>query len=404
MYRRIAVSSSLLAALACAHGDARSTAEHPAADSGEVAAVRSAPLATAAAAPAVTESPDAARDAAPVVPAEVRHAARTPNELGRIPVFEYHLIGEKSSSWERERGQFRRDLEAMYAAGYRPVSIAEMLDRKLDLPRGLSPVVVVFDDASPSQFRYIERNGTLEIDPTSAVGIWLDFAKSHPGWRNRAVFCTLPAAQAGRSFFGDKGIEGQKTEWRYRKVRFLHEQGFELCNHTLYHARLDRAGSQVEEFIARGDMAIDSVIPGYRVRTFALPLGMWPKQRELAWRGSWKDPKSGKVVRYEYDAVLEVAGGPTRSPHDPAFDPHSIKRIPVMGNGVEQTLSQLERSGTAYVSDGDPETVARPASPAVADGAGASKGSAKAATREAPGAARRAAPARPAARNAGAGS
>ena len=237
------------------------------------------------------------------------------NELGRIPVFEYHLITTKNSTYERTHTGLRRDLEVMYARGYRPVSIAEMLDKKLDLPAGQSPVVLVFDDASPSQFRYIEKDGKLEIDPTSAVGILMEFNKRHPDWRNKAVFCMLPTAQAGRAFFGDKGIEGQKTEWRFKKVRFLHEQGFELCNHTLYHARLDReSDARVQEFIARGNMAIDSVIPGYKVRTFALPLGMWPKNRTLAQRGSWQDPKSKRTVTYSYDAVLEVAGGPSRSP------------------------------------------------------------------------------------------
>src|SRR5688572_15048380 len=96
-----------------------------------------------------------------------------PNELGRIPILEYHLIGDSSARWMRERGQFRKDLELLYARGFRPVTMAEVLDKKLDLPRGQSPVVVVFDDASPSQFKYIEQNGNLEIDPNSAVGIWL---------------------------------------------------------------------------------------------------------------------------------------------------------------------------------------------------------------------------------------
>ena len=283
-----------------------------------------------------------------------------PNELGRIPLFEYHLIGEKNGVYERTHQGLRRDLETMYQRGYRPVSIAEMLDKRIDLPAGQSPVILVFDDASPSQFRYIERNGQLEIDPNSAVGILIEFNKKHPDWRNRATFCLLPAAQAGRSFFGDKGIEGQKTEWRFKKVKFLADQGFELCNHTLYHARLDRAGAKAEEFIARGDMAIDSVIPGYKVRAFALPLGMWPQNRELAKRGSWRDPK-GRTISYSYDAVLEVAGGPARSPYDPQFNRHSIPRVQVIGDSaVTRTLNSMEKHGQRYVSDGDLRTVAQP--------------------------------------------
>jgi hypothetical protein len=282
------------------------------------------------------------------------------NELGRIPVFEYHLIVDKNGLYERTQDGLRRDLETMYSRGYRPINMAEMIDKKIDLPAGQSPVVLVFDDASASQFRYIEKNGQLEIDPTSAVGILTAFNKQHPDWKNRAVFCMLPAAQAGRSFFGDRGIEGQKSEWRYKKVKFLADEGFELCNHTLYHARLDRAGGKVEEFIARGDMAIDSAVPGYKVRTFALPLGMWPKNRELAMRGAWRDAK-GHEVKYAYDAILEVAGGPSRSPYDPQFNPMSVPRVQVIGDSaVSRTLTAMEKHGQRYVSDGDLKTVAKP--------------------------------------------
>ena len=294
-------------------------------------------------------------------------AAREANELGRNPIFEYHLIGDSNATYMRTHGGMRRDLEYLYEQGFRPVSVAELVDRKLDLAAGLSPAVFVFDDASPSQFRYLERNGRLEIDPTSAVGIWLDFAKTHPDWRNRAVFCMLSGAEVGRSFFGNKDIEGQKTEWRFPKVKFLHEQGFELCNHTLWHARLDKyPDAFVQEQIARLQMAIDSAVTGAPVRTLALPLGKWPKNRALAQAGSWRDPKSGRVVSYRFDAVLEVAGGPARSPYDPAFDPLSLPRVQVIGDSaVARTVRQLDGARNRYVSDGDPSRVTRGAATAV---------------------------------------
>lgn len=288
-------------------------------------------------------------------------SARIPNELGRIPVVEYHLITDHDAMYSREREHFRRDLEYIYQKGYRPVTISQLLDRKIDLPRGQSPVVFVFDDASPSQFSYIEKNGQLEIDPQSGIGIWLDFRKKHPDWANRGVFCMLSGAAAGRSLFGDKGIEGQKSEWRFKKVQWLHDQGFELCNHTLWHANLAKySDAVVQEQIARGQMAIDSAVPGYKVRTFALPLGVWPKNRALAKSGSWTDPKTKQVVRYDNEAILEVSGGPTLSPYDPAFNPLSIKRVEAVGNLIESSLERLEKNGTRYVSDGDPATVAKP--------------------------------------------
>jgi len=290
-------------------------------------------------------------------------ADRTPNELGRIPVLEYHLIEEREWRWGRNYDRFRKDLEVLYTRGYRPVTMAQVLDRKIDLPKGLSPVVFVFDDASPGQFSYIETNGALRIDPKSAVGIWLDFQKKHSDWTNSAVFCMLPAAAAGHAFFGDKGIDGQKTAWRFPKVQFLAKQGFELCNHTLWHANLGKyPDAFVQEQIARGELAIDSAVPGYKVRTFALPLGIWPKNKPLAWQGSWTDPKTKKTLRYHYESVLEVAGGPTRSPYDPKFDPHHVFRVELFGDALEKTLDALDKAGPngRYVSDGNPKTVTKP--------------------------------------------
>jgi hypothetical protein len=274
-----------------------------------------------------------------------------PNALGRIPILEYHLIADQDTRWGRARDGFRRDLELLYRRGYRPITVAQLVDGAIDVPAGASPVVVTFDDASPGQFRYLERNGSLEIDPQSGLGIWLDFSKRHPDWGPRATFCLLPAASAGHAFFGDKGVEGQKTAWRFPKLRFLAEQGFELCAHTLWHANLATlSDAGVQEQIARSLMAIDSAVPGLRVRTFALPLGIWPKNRELAHAGSWRDPKSGKAVSYQFDAILEVSGGPARSPSGPGFDPLRLPRVQVIGDNLARELDRLEKD--RYVADG----------------------------------------------------
>ena len=285
--------------------------------------------------------------------------SRQPNEMGRIPILEYHLIGGTEGRWEREHTRFRRDLELLYERGYRPITVADLVAKRIDLPRGLSPVVFTFDDASPSQFRYIERNGELVVDSTSAVGIWLDFQKRHPDWESKATFCVLSGAEAGRAFFGDRDIEGQKTAWRHAKLKFLAEQGFEICNHTLWHAQLSKYDDAVvQEQIARLAMAVDSAVPGYRVRTFALPLGVWPKNQALAAKGAWTDVRAERTVAYDHSAVLLVAGIPVPSPFDPAFDPLKLDRVQVVGNSLERTLDWLEKPGRRYVSDGDARTVA----------------------------------------------
>jgi hypothetical protein len=353
MFRKYCLSITIVlsaAALAgCGDSKSRSTSHGDVSRDSASASTNATATATPSTTPAATATP-------------ATSSSRTPNELGRIPVLEYHLIQEvDSGQWKVGREHFRRQLEMLYDNGFRPVTMQQVVDKKIDLPAGLSPVVFTFDDASPSQFRYIERNGQLEIDSTTAVGIWLNFRRTHADWENRAVFCMLPAAEAGRSFFGNKGIEGQKTEWRFRKVKFLADSGFELCNHTLWHAQLSKYPDPfVQEQIARGQMAIDSAVPGYRVRTLALPLGLWPKNRSLAWKGSWRDPKSGRTIEYDYDAVLEVSGGPTRSPHDPAFDGHKVFRVQVYGNELEKLLERFGNSDHRYVSDGNPSTIAKP--------------------------------------------
>ena len=288
---------------------------------------------------------------------------RAPNTNGHIPILEYHLIADKDSRWGRSADHFRHDLHLLYDRGYRPISVAQLIDKQIDIPAGTSPVVFTFDDSSPGQFSYIEKNGQLEVDPNSAVGIWLDFNRKHPDWGKHATFCMLPGASAGHAFFGDRGIAGQKTEWRLKKVRFLAEQGFELCNHTLWHAQLNKySDAVVQEQIARGVLAIDSAVAGYRVRTFALPLGVWPKNRALAAQGSWRDPKTGRTVAYKFDGILEVSGLSSVSPHQPGFSPLHLPRVQILGNELEKELDRLDKSGGRYVAGPQSKGAGGPAS------------------------------------------
>ena len=112
-------------------------------------------------------------------------------------------------------------------------------------------------------------------------------------------------------------------------------------------ARVTLVGTaQLSEPTRRHGSPADSVV------TFALPQGLWPKNRALAWRGSWTDPKTKKVTTYDYDTVLEVSGGPNRSPFDPEFDRTKLNRVIVFGNELEKTLDRLDKSKTRFVWDG----------------------------------------------------
>jgi Polysaccharide deacetylase len=271
---------------------------------------------------------------------------RTPDRMGVIPVLEYHLIGERESRWSRNWRRFAKDLELLHARGYRPITVRQLVAKRVDVGPGLSPVVITFDDASPGQFRYVQRGDSLVVDPTSAVGIWEAFAAKHPEWKGKAVFCMLPSATEGHAFFGDKGIQGQQTAWRMRKLRHLAAGGYELCSHTLWHANLAKmSDAGVQEQIARAQLAVDSAGTGVQMRTLALPLGIWPRNRALLRAGQWTDPRTHRTTTYALDAVLMVSGGPARSPFDPLFDPMRIPRIQVFAEELEMWLGHIEKKG-----------------------------------------------------------
>ena len=113
-----------------------------------------------------------------------------------VPILEYHDVLPKERNMVRSIDHFKHDLERLYTEGYRPVLLRDYLDNKIDLPIGMAPVVFTFDDARASQFRYLPSG---EIDPTCAVGIWQDFAKTHPISRSkrRSTFCRTALRSCG---------------------------------------------------------------------------------------------------------------------------------------------------------------------------------------------------------------
>jgi peptidoglycan/xylan/chitin deacetylase (PgdA/CDA1 family) len=282
-----------------------------------------------------------------------------PNEMGRIMVLEYHRIGSPEGEFVRTLANYRKDLESLYQKGYRPVTMRQVLEGKIDIPRGTTPVVFTFDDATRGQFYYLP-NG--QIDPNTMVGSWAAFKERNPGWSGGATWCVLPAAGAPSNFFSekpDKEIPREQREANIRKkVSWLVENGHELCNHTLYHARLDRGTDrQVQDWLGIGEDSIKAYLPAdYDIVTMALPLGMWPKNRSLAWAGTYRDNK-----RYEYKVVLEVSGGPNVPPWDKRWDPHSVDRFIVAPGALERQLKLWDEDpSNRYISDGDPSTMSYP--------------------------------------------
>jgi len=122
-----------------------------------------------------------------------------PNELGRIMILEYHKIDYPEAQWTRTPENFRRDLETLYAKGYRVINMGDLLDRRITLPAGTTPVVLTFDDSSPGQFRYLEKNGSVEIRPQVCRGHPRGVLQGASGFRSGAAPSTSCPARARRT-------------------------------------------------------------------------------------------------------------------------------------------------------------------------------------------------------------
>jgi peptidoglycan/xylan/chitin deacetylase (PgdA/CDA1 family) len=272
-----------------------------------------------------------------------------PNELGRIMILEYHRIETPEARWGRTPDNFRRDLERLWTAGYRLIGLTDLVDGRINLPAGTTPVVLTFDDSSPGQFRFIERNGKVEVDPECAVGILEAFSREHPEFGRKATFYVLPGAKQPHKLFG-------QPEHEKAKLDYLVARGFEIGNHTLWHANLAKYGeATVRQQIAVAQEWIGKLLPGYRPRSLALPMGAYPTEISWAIRGTVNG------ISYRHDAILRVAGGAAPSPFAQRFDPYRLPRIQAVESELASWLRHFaERPGERFVSDGDPAVVTIP--------------------------------------------
>jgi peptidoglycan/xylan/chitin deacetylase (PgdA/CDA1 family) len=274
----------------------------------------------------------------------------TPNELGRVMILEYHKIDYPEERWTRTPENFRRDLETLYAKGYRLINLGDLLDRKIKIPAGTTPVVLTFDDSSPGQFRYVEANGSVQIDPKSAVGILEAFIAEKPDFGRGGTFYVLPGASKPNRLFN-------QPEYEAKKLLFLVSHGYEIGNHTLWHANLGKyPEATVRAQVAEAQVWIQRHVPDYRTRTLALPHGVYPPDVNWVLNGT------AKGTTYSHDAVLMVAGGPAPSPFSRAFDPVRLPRIQAVERDLGYWINYFDKNPhERFVSDGDANSVTVPA-------------------------------------------
>jgi hypothetical protein len=262
-----------------------------------------------------------------------------PNELGVIPVLMYHrVVPDGGGAYDLTPDEFRAELLKLYRGGYRPVTASALTTASIDLPRGATPVVLTFDDSTTSQAALLEDGS---IDPDSAVGIMLEFARDHPDFRPAGTFYVN-----SKPFASDP----RAPEVAQRLVAL----GFELGNHTLDHARLDELGdTAVQRQIVMGNRLIRRLVGNVVIETIALPFGLLPARRDLALSGSWDGED------YAFTGAFLAGAEPSPAPFSNAFDAAEIPRIrsdPAdLFNGSTDWLARLDANPELrYVSDGRP--------------------------------------------------
>jgi len=290
------------------------------------------------------------------LPEEIRDLPA--NELGEIMILMYHEIGEPEAEWVRTPDNFRRDLEVLYEEGYRLISMNDMLDGNIDVPPGTTPVVLTFDDGTEGQFRYQEdqdgelikdEDGEPVLDPDCAMAILKDFHEEHPDFGLEGSFYI---------FYENPFRQRELVE---RKLNELVEWGFEVGNHAYSHRNLSRLSEEeVQKELGKHVKRTREYLPGYEVRSLALPFGAWPSPESLAVSGSYEG------MEYQHEAILEVGWYPANSPFHQDFDPLSLPRVrasemKVDGTGIHDRIEQYRNHPERrYISDGNPDTIAVP--------------------------------------------
>ena len=287
-----------------------------------------------------------------VFPKQLTAAARArslqPNELGLVPVLMHHQIRPDGSTYDLSAGQFRAELVRLWRDSYYPVRASDLVSGRLDVPKGKTPVVMTFDDATNNQIAFLPDG---RVDPKTAVGIFEDFAAQHPGFPATGTFYVPRNA-----FDGDGGSAKQTFDW-------LAGHGFELGNHTKDHFALNTLdATSVQRQLVLGNRLLTDRLPAYRVQTMALPLGALPHPASLAVKGTW-DGQS-----YRFAGVFLSGAEPAPSPFSTKWNPGEIPRIlpnPRWNGARDFTwgmwLDTLERNPELrYVSDGNPDTISFP--------------------------------------------
>ena len=286
-----------------------------------------------------------------------------PNELGVIPVLQYHVFvtdEAKMDPYTTTIDRFNAQLQWLYDHNFFLISMESLISDRIAPPPGKHPVVLTFDDASPGQFRLIAgSDGTLIPDPQSAVGAMEAFVAAHPDFGRGGFFAVLPANCFAMP------AEPDQMPYCDQKLTWLAEHGYEVGNHTVGHQDLfDITDDAFAEQVGGAALWVREHVPapGNLGDVIVMPYGNYPdKETHQEQRRMWREgfAYNGQDIRIR--AAFMVGAEPTVSPSSTLWDPIFIPRIQTSDEVLDHWFTAFEDGSVIlYVSDGHPGTVAIP--------------------------------------------
>ncbi|MBQ9314769.1 MAG: polysaccharide deacetylase family protein [Clostridia bacterium] len=237
------------------------------------------------------------------------------NESGKIIIAMYHKFSEvETDEFCRSFDNFKKDLEYLYALGYRTISLNDYLNNNIKVPIGCTPIILTFDDGSNGQFNLIKSGDKLVANPNSAVGIMEKFYEEHPDFGLNGTFYIN-----GTNIFTGEGTVKERLD-------YLINEGFEIGNHTNTHVNFSKASiEEIQKEIGIVNNMVKS-LTGYQMNSLALPYGINSKNnKEYIHKGSCDS------VEYENKIILLVGAEPASSPNSENVNLLSLPRVRASG-------------------------------------------------------------------------
>jgi peptidoglycan/xylan/chitin deacetylase (PgdA/CDA1 family) len=321
---------------------------NPAAAGGVARTAQSVP--TKGAAPAPRKPPK--KHVPPFNMAKAAAAARavSANELGQVPIFMIHRVMAKpQASLDRSTKELYDEFTGMAKQGYVPITAAEFVAGKINIPAGRHPVVLTFDDGS---ITHADFDGAGNPKPDTAISVIQRVAKENPGFRPIATFFVNRDPFYGGS---KPGIE---------TMRWLTRNGFEVANHTTNHKDMRQMSKAEVAKEIGGDEKMIEDATGKPSTTFAFPFGSL-STAHLDWAQHGTKP-----VKWDFQGMFLAGWKPSDSPYASSFDPRQIPRIRDKGKIKEDDCKRYcstawlewlaQNPDKRYTSDGNAATVAFP--------------------------------------------